>query len=414
MAKGIYVGVNSLARKVKGGYIGVSNIARKIKKAYVGIGGVARPVLADAKAVYGGNVCTVSTGHSATPTSPSGCGTDEYAMFYGFSRSTSSANNFSSTLVHVNQNLVAGTLSEGTGYAEMAGVSTGGSGLFIGGMRSSSSKTISVSDIQKVSNDLVYSSSSMPTRIYKSAYGAFNGRAILAGGQSRTTSKTTDLATIYSVSEDMTYQTIYTAFPQSGQIGFYDGRSAVANINNNYAVIFSEKSSYIYNSETGNSESPWYLYIFDSNFVAIETGNRVIGNSTYGASWGLMSYTNSAVLVSYGGLTEPKTSNVTNVDMQTGIARIDRNLLTHTEMTNEFFGYRAMNVIHGETGVLRTGAYAKRNNTAIQMNSDLVRSFVDDPYTGELDSAGETSFSKYAFWVQESSKTPAINYFTVE
>ena len=42
MAKGIYIGVNSLARKVKKAYFGVNNVARKIKKIYIGVGGVAK------------------------------------------------------------------------------------------------------------------------------------------------------------------------------------------------------------------------------------------------------------------------------------------------------------------------------------------------------------------------------------
>ena len=42
MAKGIYVGVNGIARKVKAQYVGVSGVARKVTKGYVGIGGVAR------------------------------------------------------------------------------------------------------------------------------------------------------------------------------------------------------------------------------------------------------------------------------------------------------------------------------------------------------------------------------------
>lgn len=44
MAKGIYVGVNGVARKVKAQYVGVSGVARKVTKGYVGVGGVARNV----------------------------------------------------------------------------------------------------------------------------------------------------------------------------------------------------------------------------------------------------------------------------------------------------------------------------------------------------------------------------------
>ena len=36
MAKGAYIGIADIARKIKKGYIGVNGIAKKIKKAYVG------------------------------------------------------------------------------------------------------------------------------------------------------------------------------------------------------------------------------------------------------------------------------------------------------------------------------------------------------------------------------------------
>ena len=42
MAKGIYIGVNGIAKKVKKLYVGVSGVAKKVKKAYVGVGGVAK------------------------------------------------------------------------------------------------------------------------------------------------------------------------------------------------------------------------------------------------------------------------------------------------------------------------------------------------------------------------------------
>lgn len=42
MAKGAYIGVDSVARKIKKAYIGIDGVARKVKKIYVGIDGVAR------------------------------------------------------------------------------------------------------------------------------------------------------------------------------------------------------------------------------------------------------------------------------------------------------------------------------------------------------------------------------------
>lgn len=42
MAKGIYVGVNDIARKVKKIYVGIDGVARKVKKAYIGVNGIAQ------------------------------------------------------------------------------------------------------------------------------------------------------------------------------------------------------------------------------------------------------------------------------------------------------------------------------------------------------------------------------------
>lgn len=53
MSKGVYIGVNGVARKVKNVYIGVSNVARKVKKGYIGVGGVARPFLSSEVEYYG-------------------------------------------------------------------------------------------------------------------------------------------------------------------------------------------------------------------------------------------------------------------------------------------------------------------------------------------------------------------------
>lgn len=48
MAKGVYIGSDSVAKKVKNMYIGVDGIARKIKKAYIGVNNIAKLVYEDA------------------------------------------------------------------------------------------------------------------------------------------------------------------------------------------------------------------------------------------------------------------------------------------------------------------------------------------------------------------------------
>ena len=62
MAKGVYIGIDDVAHKIKKGYIGVDGIARKIKKAYIGIGGVARPCWSGGELVYYGSAESLSRG----------------------------------------------------------------------------------------------------------------------------------------------------------------------------------------------------------------------------------------------------------------------------------------------------------------------------------------------------------------
>ena len=78
MAKKIYVGVNSAARRVKKAYVGVNGLARRIKKAYIGIGGVARPCFSTEPEYWGETSQPLAT--------PQGCeasSSNTYAIFGG-------------------------------------------------------------------------------------------------------------------------------------------------------------------------------------------------------------------------------------------------------------------------------------------------------------------------------------------
>ena len=78
MAKGAYVGVDGVARKIKKGYVGVDSKARKIKKAYVGIGGVARPCWGGGLEHYG-SITPLSQGRYQLAATSVG----RYALFGG-------------------------------------------------------------------------------------------------------------------------------------------------------------------------------------------------------------------------------------------------------------------------------------------------------------------------------------------
>ena len=80
MSKGIYVGVNNVAHKVKKIYTGVDNVAKQVKKGYVGVGGVARPFFsAEAGVEYYGAITPLSLERQALAATTVG----NYALFGG-------------------------------------------------------------------------------------------------------------------------------------------------------------------------------------------------------------------------------------------------------------------------------------------------------------------------------------------
>ena len=64
MAKGVYIGVDNVARKVKKMYVGVDGVARKVKKGYIGVGGVARPFFSGGELAYYGTATALGNARS--------------------------------------------------------------------------------------------------------------------------------------------------------------------------------------------------------------------------------------------------------------------------------------------------------------------------------------------------------------
>lgn len=80
MAKGVYVGVDGIAHKVKKIYTGADNVAKQVKKGYVGVGGVARPFFsAEAGLEYYGTITPLSVARGQLAATTVG----NYALFGG-------------------------------------------------------------------------------------------------------------------------------------------------------------------------------------------------------------------------------------------------------------------------------------------------------------------------------------------
>ena len=128
MAKGAYIGVNNVARKIKKGYIGVDGVARKIKKAYIGIGGVARPCWSGGELAYYGTVTSMSYSHDRHAATTAG----DYALIGGGSPS-GRVEAYSSSLTKSSAESLGVDLSSST-RESLSAASVGGYAFFAGGM----------------------------------------------------------------------------------------------------------------------------------------------------------------------------------------------------------------------------------------------------------------------------------------
>ena len=102
MAKGMWIGIGSVAKKVGKMYIGVGGVARKVKKAYIGVNGVARCFFSSGELSYYGT----ATAFSANRYSYAATTIGNYALFGG-GRTDSST--YSSVVEAYNKSLVKST-----------------------------------------------------------------------------------------------------------------------------------------------------------------------------------------------------------------------------------------------------------------------------------------------------------------
>ena len=107
MAKGLYIGVDGKARKVKKIYTGINGKARKVKKGYIGIDGKARLFFSGEKKLsYYGTATALTTARAYLAAASIG----DYAIFYGgYNGTIVSAKNqnmdiYNSSLVKVTNN----------------------------------------------------------------------------------------------------------------------------------------------------------------------------------------------------------------------------------------------------------------------------------------------------------------------
>lgn len=187
MAKGIYFGINGVARKAKKMYFGVNGIARKVKKAYIGVAGIARVFLSGGEPEY----CGETTALSAARYSLAGASTKSHALFAGgvLSGGRSWSNAVEAYSSSLNKSIIQ---SLSVARASMGAASIGGCAIFAGGQ--------TFYDRSRISNVDAYDSALTYRGLTnlgaaRSSIGATSNEnyAIFAGGDTRRTTATTSV-----------------------------------------------------------------------------------------------------------------------------------------------------------------------------------------------------------------------------
>jgi len=133
MAKGAYIGINNVARKVKKIYVGVDGVARKVKKAYIGIGGVARLWFSSGLA-YHGTATSLSTARQGLAATSVG----NYALFAGGDTNSGSTITISNKVSAYDKALTRTTPTTlSAARYQCAAATVGTNALVVGGYRSS-------------------------------------------------------------------------------------------------------------------------------------------------------------------------------------------------------------------------------------------------------------------------------------
>lgn len=201
MAKGAFIGVGGVAKKIKNIYIGVGGVAKKVTKAYIGVNGVAK--LFWSGAITSSVSYTGELSSTVTRSSYSGYGNNFGAVF-------KDEINSNSNIVYINASLTKTVLA---GSVTSAGIASANPSylLVTGGV---SYKTV-YNYINAInSSGTITKSATLNQKRYQHCSGSFGNYAFVVGGYTSYNSSVTDSAEVIDTS--LTVSTI-TALSQSRQ-----------------------------------------------------------------------------------------------------------------------------------------------------------------------------------------------------
>ena len=248
MAKGAYIGVDGIAKKIKKGYIGVDGVARRIKKAYIGIGGVARPCWSSGELVYYGTITSLSAARNNVSATTVG----NYALFGGGNDSSK----YFTTVDAYNTSLTRSTPTAlSRGRTNIEATTVGNYALFGGGSDSSNYFTT----VDAYNTSLTRST---PTALYtkRTSFCAttVGDYAVFAGGRNDSTTQVRIGSYYYNLPTSLTTVDAYnTSLTRSTPTALRTGRSDhAATTVGNYALF---GGGYITDAKKANNSSNVYL-----------------------------------------------------------------------------------------------------------------------------------------------------------
>lgn len=275
MAKGMYVGVGGIAKKVKKMYVGGSDgIARKVRKGYIGVGGVARPFFTGGELAYYGT----ATALSVAVVDGAAASNDSYAIFAG----GSSSDGVSSSVTAYNKNLTkvtATSLSDARKYLAAARVGNTNYVLFAGG----SDGDANAKDVVDAYDGSLTRSihQSLSVTVYLLAGASLPGYAMFAGGKRGSSTR----SFAYAYNESLT---------RSSPSNLSETKSSLCGANNDAYAIFAYgyDGDYVTNTadlyNTSMTKSAMTMSVRKQNVAAAKVGNTVLfagGSEDYSPSY---------------------------------------------------------------------------------------------------------------------------------
>lgn len=282
MAKGIYAGTESLARKVKKMYVGVDGKARKVKKGYIGVGGLARLFFSGDPTVlvFDREIATTLSALRYHQLGAASCSVNKNGIFAGGNTNTGGV----ADVVAISPDLA---ISEPqvleNGRRNAIGQSTSSRFVIAGGNTHGGFTDDSVlSSVEVYDSDFTKESNAAPlqTNVSYHAGVRVEDKLLFGGGQKRDdspyeTDGMTPHVTAYSDDLTRTYAPDLSPLPANARCGVYRLAAATAG---KYAVFAG--GSYVYWNNKAIGKSLDYSWAYDSQLTLSPGPNLPSGART--------------------------------------------------------------------------------------------------------------------------------------